>query len=358
MRFFVAILLLIHAALHLIGLVKSFHSEAVPQLTRNISKTEGFFWLLASLLLLLSFFMMVFKKEGWPTVAITGVILSQFLISLNWDAAKFGTLANLFILAIALSALGNYRFERLVQQETSLILADNKKNQPLHEFVALPLIVQKWLSVSGATDHPVIRNVRLEQKGKMRTNPKGKWMSFSAVQVSNVLEPAFVWKTTVTAFPVVYLTGRDKLQKAEGAMLISLFSLFPLVNEKGNTQVNTGSLLRYLGEICWFPSAALRPYLHWENLSSTSAKAILQHEGLEVEGVFTFSSQGELLSFEATRFNGAGKKASKQKWLIEIEEDQNFDGITVPSKCNVTWKFPEGDFHWLTLSVTSLRYNV
>lgn len=358
MRIFVAILLLIHAALHVIGLVKAIRPEAVPLLTRTISKTEGYFWLFTSLLLLLAFFMMVFKKEGWPAIAITGVILSQFLISLNWDDARFGTLANLVILAVALSSLGNYRFERLVQQETSLILTDNKKDQPLHEIGALPSIVQKWLWNSGVTDHIDIHNVRLEQKGKMRTNPKGKWMPFSAVQVFNVLEPAFVWKTTVTAFPGVYLTGRDKLQKAEGAMLIRLFSLFKVVNEKGNTQVNTGSLLRYLGEICWFPSAALMPYLQWENLSSTSAKAILQHEGLKVEGVFTFSSGGELLSFEAMRFYGAGDKASKEKWLIEIEEHRAFDGITVPSMCTVTWKLPEGDFHWLTLKVTNLRYNV
>ncbi len=358
MRIFIAILLLIHAAIHLIGLVKSINPEAIPQLTRNISKTEGYFWLLTSLLLLLAFFLLVLKKDFWPVLAITGIIFSQFLISLNWDDARFGTLANLLILAVALSSLGNYRFQRMIQQETFLILSDNKENRPLQKISSLPPIVQKWLHTTGATEQKVIYNVRLEQKGKMRTSPKGKWMPFSAVQVFNVREPAFVWNTKVAAFPGVYLTGRDKLQDAEGAMLIHLFSFFNVVNEKANSQVNTGSLLRYLGEICWFPSAALRPYLQWEALSSTSAKAILQHEGLEVEGIFTFSPRGELLSFEAMRFYGADEKARKEKWLIEIEDHQNYDGITVPSKCKVTWKLPRDDFHWLTLEVTGLHYNI
>lgn len=358
MRIFIALLVLLHATIHLIGLVKALNPEAIPQLTRNISKTEGYFWLLTSLLLLLAFFLMAFKKDWWPAIAITGVVLSQFLISLNWEDARFGTLANLLILAVALSSLGNSRFEAMVQQETSLIFTENKEDRPLQEISSLPPIVQKWLKNTGATDQKIIKNVQLEQKGKMRTKPNGKWMSFSAVQVFNVREPAFVWKTRVAAFPGVYLTGRDKLQNAEGAMLIKLFSLFKVVNEKGNIPVNTGSLLRFLGELCWFPSAALRPYLKWENLSSTSAKAFLKHEGLEVEGVFKFSLQGELLSFEAERFHGAGEKAQKEKWLIQIEEHQNYDGIKVPSKCKVTWKLPQGDFHWMTLKVTTLRYNI
>lgn len=357
MRFFFALLLLIHGLIHLIGLIKSINPEAIPQLNRNISKTEGIIWLLTSLLLLLSFFLMILRKELWPAVAITGVIISQFLISLNWEDAKFGTLANLLIMAVALTSLGNHRFERMVQKETASVLAEKKEGNRLYELTSLPPIVQKWLDTTGATDRGGIYNVQLEQTGNMRTNPKGKWMPFSAVQVFNVREPAFVWKTKVAAFPGVYLAGRDKLLHARGEMLIKLFSLYPIVNEKGNSKINTGSLLRYLGEICWFPTAALRPYLQWETISPTSAKAILTQQGFEVEGIFSFSPQGELLSFEAARFYGAGEKAQKQKWLIEIEDHQNFDGITVPSKCKVTWKLPQGDFHWLSLEITSLRYN-
>ncbi len=358
MKIAFSILILLHGFIHLIGVVKAVNPGAIPQLNRNISKTEGVIWLLTTLLLLLAFLLLILKKDWWPTIAVTGVILSQFLISLNWEDARWGTIPNLLILAVAMSALGSSRFEKRVIKETSSILETHQPQSGITEINSLPPIIQKWLKKSGAIDHEVIYNVRLEQEGKMRTTPKGKWMSFSAVQFFNVQEPGFVWKTRVAAYPGVFLYGRDKLQHAKGEMLIKLLALINVVNEKDNIQVDTGSLLRFLGEICWFPSAALQPYIQWENISSTSAKAFLKQKETTVEGVFHFSPQGKLLSFEAIRYYGAGKKSQKEKWLIEIEDHKDFNGILVPSKCKVTWKLKEDDFHWLSLEVTSLKYNV
>lgn len=45
------------------------------------------------------------------------------------------------------------------------------------------------------------------------------------------------------------------LQDGQGEMLIKLLSLVNVVNEKHNDQINTGTLIRFLGEICWFPSS-------------------------------------------------------------------------------------------------------
>lgn len=359
MKIIFAILLGLHALLHFLGPLKAFKPQLVPQLSRNISAVEGILWLLDGLLLLLALFLFIFKKELWPVIAITGALLSQLLISLNWNDAKYGTLINILIMAVSIPALAGERFEKMAAAEVAVLHKDSDKAgvPKMRNLEALPPIVQKWLQTSGAAAYGEIRNVQLEQRGKMRTTPTGKWMEFTAVQNFSVNLPGFVWQTKVSAFPGVQLYGRDKLRDGHGEMLIKAFSLFPVANEKGNVKVDTGSMLRYLGEICWFPSAARASFIEWEETGENSAVATLHWNDLKVNGKFNFSPEGELLSFEALRYYGSGKDASPEKWLITILANTSFDGIAVPSSCRVTWKLPEADFTWMELEITALKYN-
>ena len=182
-------------------------------------------------------------------------------------------------------------------------------------------------------------------------------MRFEAVQSFSLKPPAFNWAVRVDAFPLVQLSGRDKLTYGVGEMKIKLLSLINVVNEKENEKVNSGSMLRFLGEICWFPTAALNDYISWEEIDNLTAKATFTQQNKVVSGIFKFSTEGELLSFEADRFYGGDEKATKHPWLREVLEYKVFDGIKVPSKCKVTWKLPEGDFNWLNLEITTLEYN-
>lgn len=331
----------------------------VPQLSRDISKTEGAFWFLDAVLLLLSLVFLVLKKDLWPILAIAGALLSQFLISLNWSDAKYGTIVNLLIMAVSIPAVAQGRFQEMVASEVAVLQQEAKNNggPKMRKMEELPEVVQKWLKISGAANHPDIQTVHLEQKGKMRTTPKGKWMNFTAFQTFSVQKPGFVWNAKVSAFPGIALSGRDKLRNSHGEMLIKAASIIPVVNEKGNEKIDSGSLLRYLGEICWFPSAARAEFITWREAGKNTAVAELSSDGKKVHGTFNFSPNGELSSFEALRYYGAGKDAKPQKWHIEILENKPFDGIMVPSKCRVTWKLPAGDFDWLELEIVSLNYD-
>lgn len=106
MKFLFAFLLLTHSLIHLLGVIKAFRPEKFPQLSRNISKPEGGVWALAFFLLIASFVLYLNNDEMWPAMAIGGVILSQVLVSLNWEDARYGTFANLLIMGVALSAQG------------------------------------------------------------------------------------------------------------------------------------------------------------------------------------------------------------------------------------------------------------
>lgn len=321
----------------------------------------GLLWPVSALLLILAGIFYYLKKDWWPGLAILGALLSQLLIIFHWEEAKFGTFFNILVLAVSIPAYRKFSFRRKARREAAALLS--KIEQASEEVIseeklkALPEIVQKWLEFSEIPGKREVNSVALRQRGMMRTKPSGNWMPFSAVQYFDVKEPAFLWLAEVSIMPLIYLLGKDRLRNAEGEMYINLLTLINLVKEEKNDKINSGAMLRFLAEICWFPSAALNPYLSWEAIGAGSVRATLRHNGREVSGVFSFYDSGELKSFEALRFYGAGKKAKEEKWQIEMIDFKHFAGRRIPYHCKVTWKLPSGDFNWLNLEVTELEYN-
>ncbi len=105
MKILIALLLLLHAILHLMGLVKSFYDDFLPALSRTISKPEGLLWLVCAILIFMADLYFLMDHRFWPALAIIGALLSQFLITLNWQDAKYGSILNIIILAISFPAL-------------------------------------------------------------------------------------------------------------------------------------------------------------------------------------------------------------------------------------------------------------
>jgi len=219
----------------------------------------------------------------------------------------------------------------------------------------LPKCVQLWLVQSGVLDKPAPGSASLLQSGQMRTSPKGKWMKVRAQQHFDIERPAFVWNANVKMNPFVWFTGRDSYERGKGHMLIKIFSLLPIVNARGY-KIDQGSLLRYLGEMCWFPAAAFSKYIHWEELGPYQAKATINYWGVQGEGVFNFDKSGRITSFHAHRYMSKGKRSSLEHWHIPITEWKRFDGILIPSKGEVTWKLKHGDFCYFKWQIEDISY--
>ncbi len=354
-------LLAIHGLIHLLGFVKAFQFAEVAQLTKSISRPTGILWLLATILFLVTAVLYLMRSPVWAFPGLAAVILSQVLILGAWSDAKAGTIANVIILLVVLPALGGYFFNRMIWAEQDALIgnASPPTEQPVtvDEIAHLPPIVQTWLQRSKVVGRPRATFVRLKQSGQMRTTPDAKWMPFTAEQYFDVRRGDFIWTTRASMMPLVYMDGRDKYIGGEGEMLIKLLSLVPVVNDGGNEKMNSGSALRYLGELCWFPSAALESYVHWEAIDSLRAKATLSTPHGSVSGVYTFTPDGDLLAFEAERYYGGGPESVKRPWRVQAAAWHDIDGIRIPYKHQVTWILPEGDFTWLTLEITDLSTN-
>lgn len=240
-------------------------------------------------------------------------------------------------------------FKDIDKQSTKTIVREDIKN--------LPSPVQKWLIHSNVIGKEEVKSVRLKQQGRMRTVKGGKWMPSKAEQYFTINEPGFIWIADVQMAPLVQLSGIDSYKEGIGKMKIKLFSLFPVVDAEG-PEMDSGTMMRFLAEMMWFPSAALKPYIKWEEIDEGSAKAIMEYKGISVSAIFYFNEKGDILRFVGKRYREVNGKYVLSDWGGINKEFKEFNGIRIPSKSDVTWFEEEGEFRWFEVEITQLQYNV
>ena len=265
----------------------------------------------------------------------------------------------LLVLFIAGSFIGNLLFNKSVENEIETLFSKVKNKREIvnkADIKALPRNVQRWLEYSGIVGREKIVAVRLKQKADMRLENDKQWMSVQAEQYFNTEEPGFIWKADIRAAPLIHIAGRDKYWDGKGSMLIKLLSLFTVADSEGK-EINQGTLLRYLAEMVWFPTAVLNEYITWDEIDGDHAKATMTYKDVTASGVFTFNDKGEVIKFEAERYGEFDKKFRLELWSISLRDYKEFEGIRIPIKGDVTWKLETGDFNWFNFEVTEIQYN-
>jgi len=350
----------IHALIHVMGFLKGFGYAEINEISKAVSKLEGILWITTSLLFISGLILMIYNNIRWKWLLFLAICFSQGLIIVFWSDARFGTLPNLFIALVLVFGYAENVFRGKSLQLAKEILVSSQtepKANSIEDIIgSKPYIVQKWLR-SSMENTDYISSVRLQQKGRMRTKPEARWMPFTAEQYVSVPAASFIWTTEVELFSEIELTGRDKLESGEGEMSIKLMGLIPIVEEKANPKINSGSMMRYLAEMCWYPTAALDNRIHWEPVGNTSAEASLEINDVSVSGTFYFTPDGNFEAFESQRFYGGGDNSNLETWHIEAVDYSTFHGVKIPNKAEITWKFLEGDFKWMELEVVDIDYN-
>ncbi len=355
------IIVLLHGFIHLFGFVKGFELREVKALTLPISKTMGVFWLTATILFLTYGVLHLLDSQYAWLIGFNAIILSQVLIVLFWKDAKFGTIPNIIILTVSVVSFGYYHFQKIIEHETVQLLNKNLniENRTLNEsnLSNLPDPVKKWLKNSGVIGKPFISYGKVSQIAEMQMKPEqDNWMTAKAIQYTTIDNPAFIWSVDVKMNSLLSFQGRDKFDDGKGEMLIKMNSLFEIVNERGE-KLDEGTLQRYLGEMVWFPSLALSPYIIWEQIDANTAKATMTYKGTTGSGTFYFNSNGDVTEFSALRYLGNEKDSKRYNWEMNILDYKTFEGIKVPAKMTSTWKLDDKDWTWLKLEVTDIKYN-
>jgi len=363
MRIAFILLVGIHGIIHLFGFLKAFDFIEFKALTQSISKPMGIIWLIAFCLFIITTILIIFKSSYWWLFGITAVLISQLLIILFWHDAKFATILNILILIVSIMAFSNFNFKKNLISERALMHSKielNSNNTDLDKAREnLPIIVQKWLHYSGIQKNHLIKSIYLEQEALMKMKPNQKeWYKANAEQNFTTKPPAFNWSVNLSMNPFMNIVGRDKFDDGKGEMLIKLWSIFPIVNAKENKKINQAALQRFLAEIVWFPTAALNPYISWEKIDEKSAKATMNYNGTSGSGVFYFSENGEFLKFSTMRYKDLEKDSKLIEWTVEVIKTKEFNSFKIPCELKATWKLEDGDWTWLQLKITDIKYNI
>lgn len=359
LKIILIIAVILHGITHLLCFSHAFSLFNLPRLKMTPSKIEGILGLLAGLLFIGAGIVCIFSKQWW-LMALAGLIISQGLIIANWRQTRYGTIVNIVVLVAIMIDFGTWHFDwRFRHQLASFQLPKIAQSVSISEkFAQLPPVVQGWLIHSGAKEKPMIKTVHIKQSGVMRPSPQGKWMPFQAEQWFTTDKPGFLWRADVSAAPGIHLYGLDSYRDGKGYMLIKLLGLFPVVYAQG-AEIDQGTLVRYLSEIVWFPTAALGDYIQWEPVSSTSARATLNYSDVSVSAIFNFNPNGDVVSLLAPRYYSRKNGATLENWYIENLPDayREFEGIRIPVSSTVTWKLKECDYTWLKLSIDYADYS-
>jgi hypothetical protein len=364
LRIIFASVLVIHSLLHLIGVGKEWkmgwHGQPsghpLTQFSGNNSKITGGAWLLASLLFLSAAVGYLLRTEGYWIPAAAALTISQLLIVIHWQEAKYGTIVNAGILVVVIFSAATMQFGKKVFQEVESIRNRSQKNEiniTAAVVSSLPKNVQAWMRQSNVVGRTMPNVIRLVQRGRMRTTPDGRWMPFEAIQYFTIDPPAFVWRAEIEAYPLVTIGARDKYENGHGNMLIKPLYIFTAANSLGK-EIDQGTLLRFMAEMAWFPHAAVSKYLRWEYIDERHARVTMEYGGTTASGVYSFNEDGSVSGFEALRYGEFEGTYRLEKWTVAATGYKAFHGIRIGNKNEVTWKLKEGDFIWLKLEVTGM----
>ena len=260
-------------------------------------------------------------------------------------------------LAAAVMVGARIAFERRMASEIDALLgrarAPERRIIAAEDLERLPDPVKRWLRYSKVVGARVPTTVRLRQDGQFQMDGRG-WMPFTAEQYFTINPPAFLWKATFRMAPLLSVSGRDRYQAGEGNIEMRVISLVPVANKTGGG-LNQGALLRFLGEMQWFPAAALADYIAWEAVDSQAARATMTYGGIAAPMMFTFGSDGRLIECTATRYNDS--RGRNEQWVNRNDSDGEFAGMRVPVAGEARWEYESGPYPYIRWRITTIEHD-
>lgn len=231
--------------------------------------------------------------------------------------------------------------------------------QPAVDRTTLPEPMRRYLDWALPDDRAHAMFARLRHGGTFRRSTEEPWFPIRGEQYYDTAEPAFVWAATMKLNALFWIRGRDKYMHGHGHMLIKPLSAFTAVDATG-PEMDQSTLLRYLSEMPWFPTAFLTvPGIEYRATGPDTFEAAVTHGGRTVRGRFTVASDGALLRFDTDdrygEFDGA---MILMPWYGTYGDSAVFDGMRIPASAAVSWETPDGPLTYARFVIDRLEYDL
>lgn len=365
MKFAFLFLVVLHGLIHFMGPAKAFGLAELSQLSQPISRPVGIAWLLAGLAFLATAAQLLWAPRLWWVTALLSVALSQGVILTAWSDAKFGTLANVVVLAAALYGMasqGPWSFRSAYDTQIQQRLQDQPAATPIlteDDLAGLPDPIARYVRASGALGRPRPWRVHARWTGRIRGSPDEAWMPFEAEQDNFLHEPSrfFLMDARRAGLPVdVYHDFED----GRARMRVRLLSILPLVNARGPEMDQAETVTLFNDVALLAPGGLVDPRIEWEGIDAGSAKGTFTLGANAVSATLYVSEEGDLVDFvsdDRLAASSDGESFEPRRWSTPVSDHQVLGGLRVLLRAEGRWH-PTGapDFAYVELELVELSH--
>lgn len=361
MKCFFIFIVIIHAFIHSLGFLKAFQLAEINQLTQYISRPIGILWLIALLLFLTAAIQLIINHNLWWIVALAAVILSQVLIILFWQDAKFGTIANIIILIAIILVAANYFLER--EYITAVDNHFEHNNSVTKEILSeediqhLPSIVQKYIRYTGSVGKEKVYNFKAEFTGGIRSNSDEEYMQLKSVQYNFMKNPERLFYIEAKKMGIPAL-GIHIYQNEKAIFKVKLLSLFTVVDASGE-KMDQGETVTVFNDMCFMaPATLIDKRITWESVDDLTVKAIFANGKIKISATLYFNEKGELINFISNdRYETDGKTYKNYPWSTPVKSYINIKGYRLPAGADLIYSRPDGEFTYGQFKLKDIKYN-
>ncbi|MEO5592164.1 MAG: DUF6544 family protein [Chitinophagaceae bacterium] len=256
----------------------------------------------------------------------------------------------LLVAALIFSRINlSLQFSKQVKQLFSSSKSISDKTFHYAQLSGLPEPVQRYFKYVLKDGQPYISYARIKHAGLFKTGLNKDWINIKGEQYATTEKPGFIWKGTTSMF-----TARDMYITDKGRLVVSLFSLYNVVDASGG-QYNQGELLRWLGESILYPTNLLpAERLQWSAIGPQSAKLTFNYNELSLVFILTFNEVGCITQMETKRYMD---KTKLETWIIKCADYKEINNVVVPLAFEVLWRLEKGDFSYAKFNVTEIAYD-
>jgi hypothetical protein len=364
MRIFFIVVVAVHGLIHLMGFAKAFGFAELPQLTQPISRPMGLLWLAAALLALATVGALFLAPRAWWVVGALALAASQVVIVTSWTDARFGTVANLVLLAgvaYGFAARGPWslhaEFDRDLARASGVAAPQVLTEADL---APLPEPVRRYVRRAGVVGRPRVRDFHATWTGRIRSDANSAWMAFTAEQLNTLDVPRrfFMMDATSKGLPLDVLHAFDE----DGAtMRVRLLSVVPVVDAKG-AEMTRAETVTLFNDLCVLaPGALVAPSIAWETVDEHTARARFTRGADTIRAELRFNDAGDLVDFDSDdrlALSSDGRVSTPRKWTTPLRDYAEVGPARVATRGDAMWHPASGRFVYGEFKLTSLAYNV
>ena len=367
-RWFVAVVVVAHGLIHLLGAAKGLGWAEVAALAEPISPAMGVAWLAAAAAVVAAGILLAARNRRWWVAGALAVVVSQAVILTSWNDARTGTLANVLLLAalgytLASRGPASYRAEYL--RRIAVALGEPRPGTSAvvteADLAHLPSLVAEYIRRSGALGQPHVVSVHARIHGRIRSGPDARWMTYTGEQV-NTFGPApsrlFWMDATMFALPIDVL---HVLVGPAATMRVTLCSVVPMVNAAG-PDMDRAETVTLFNDMCILaPAALIGAPITWQPLDDHHVRGVFTNAAQTITADLTFVD-GDLVDFSSDdRMSTSrdGSTLTSQRWSTPVSEYARLGAQRVATYGEGHWHTtdPQGQYAYLEYNLDAITCN-